>query len=133
MQAEQVSIPDPAVMGEQRILLVEDEATTREIITHVLRQEGYAVDSVANAGAASTCLQSISYALVIADWLLPDGNGLDIADAAANLGAKTLIISGYTSDPPPGSARHDFLTKPVAQYELLGAVRTAIGEPPAPP
>ena len=48
-------------MPEQRILLVEDEATTRAILTEVLRAEGYAVDSVATAAAATTCLQAIFY------------------------------------------------------------------------
>ena len=77
-------------MLENRILLVEDEPTTREIITEVLRDEGYDVDSVATAGAATTCLAAIPYALVIADWVLPDGDGFDIADAAAQLGSKTV-------------------------------------------
>lgn len=36
-----------------------------------------------------------SYALVIADLHLPDGNGLDVAEYAAELGLKTAIISGY--------------------------------------
>jgi len=121
------------LVEQKPILLVEDEATTREIVTHLLRAEGYAVDSVANGGAATTCLRSITYSLVIADWMLPDGNGLDIADAAADLGAKTLIISGYTSDPPPGSERHDFMAKPLGPDEILGAVRRAIGNPPAQP
>src|ERR1700693_4356028 len=81
-------------MPEKRILVVEDEATTREILTDVLRGEGYEVDSVATAGAATTCLQSINYALVLADWVLPDGDGIDVADAAAQLGSKTLVVSG---------------------------------------
>src|ERR1700736_329549 len=90
-------------MLENRILLVEDEPTTREIITEVLRGEGYNVDSVATAGAASTCLAAIPYALVIADWVLPDGDGFDIADAAAQLGSKTVVISGHLFS--PGSIR----------------------------
>src|SRR5215217_1502431 len=91
-------------MPEKRILLIEDEATTREILTEVLRGEGYEVDSVATAGAATTCLQLIFYALVVVDWVLPDGDGTDIADTAAQLGAKTLIVTGYLSDLPPGVA-----------------------------
>jgi CheY-like chemotaxis protein len=50
----------------RRILLVEDEPTTREVLTAILRGEGYEVDSVASTGAATTCLQSIPYELVIA-------------------------------------------------------------------
>ena len=66
-------------MPEKLILLIEDEATTRAILTEVLRGEGYAVDSVATAAAATTCLGTIFYELVVADWVLPDGDGVDVA------------------------------------------------------
>src|SRR3954463_3714900 len=75
-------------MPEKRILLIENEATTREILTDLLRGAGCAVDSVATAGAATTCLDAISYELVVTDWVLPDGDGTDIADTAAQLGSK---------------------------------------------
>jgi DNA-binding response OmpR family regulator len=118
-------------MPEKRILLVEDEPTTREILTEALRREGYAVDSVATAGAATTCLESIPYALVMADRVLPDGDGIDIADAAAQLGSKTLVVSGYLSDLPAGVAdRHELLSKQSANTEMIvAAVRRAIGTP----
>jgi len=82
-------------VAEQRILLIEDEATTREIMTELLRGQAYAIDSVATAGAAATCLQTIPYSLVIADWVLPDGDGIDVADSAAHRGARTLVITGH--------------------------------------
>src|SRR5437762_6065174 len=117
-------------MPEKRILLIEDEATTREILTEVRRGEGYDVDSVATAGAATTCLQLIFYALVVADWVLPDGDGTDIADTAAQLGSKTLIVTGYLSDLPPGVAeRHQLRSKQAGHAEILAAVRQAIGSP----
>jgi DNA-binding response OmpR family regulator len=114
----------------RRILLVEDEPTTREVLTAILRGEGYEVDSVASTGAATTCLKSISYELVIADWVLPDGDGTDVADSAAQIGCKTMIITGSVSDLPTGAAdRHDVFGKPVSPAVLIGAVRGAIGEP----
>lgn len=117
-------------MPENRILLVEDEATSREILTEVLRTAGYDVHSVATAGAATTCLQSIPYALLIADWVLPDGDGIHIADTAAQLGSKTMIVSGYVSNLPAGAAqRHQLFAKPITAAALIAAVRTAIGEP----
>src|SRR6185437_14824278 len=70
-------------MREKRILLVEDEATNREILTYALREEGYVVDAVVSAGAAMLCLELTAYAPVIADWLLPDGNGADISLASS--------------------------------------------------
>jgi two-component system, NtrC family, response regulator HydG len=117
-------------MPEKRILLVEDEATNREILTYALREEGYVVDAVVSAGAATLCLELTPYALVIADWLLPDGSGGDVADAAAKLGAKTFIISGHIRGLPDGAAaRHEFLTKRLGPTEIVAAVRQAIGGP----
>ena len=114
-------------MPELRILLVEDEATTREILTELLRAEGYEVDSVATAGAATTCLDSIFYSLVVTDWVLPDGDGTDIADTAAQRGSKTLIITAYLSDLPAGVAdRHAMLSKRLGHTEIIAAVRRAI-------
>ena len=117
-------------MPEQRILFIEDEPTTREIVTYVLREQGYAVDSVASAGAALTCLQSLSYDVVIADWLLPDGDGVYLADRAATLGARTLVVTGHIADLPPGAAaRHRLLTKPVSPAVLVQVIRAMIGGP----
>jgi DNA-binding response OmpR family regulator len=117
-------------MSVNRILLVEDEVTTRELLTHALRGGGYEVDSVDTAEAATALLGSMRYTLVIADWLLPDGNGIDLADRAASLGAKTFIISGYLFRLPAGAAsRHQLMMKPVRPQELVSAVRRAVGAP----
>ena len=117
-------------MVEKRILLIKDEATTREIMTELLRGEGYAIDSVATASAAATCLQAIPYALVIADWVLPDGDGVDVADSAAHLGADTLVITGHISNLPDGVVeRHRTLSKPLDHQEVLRVVRGAVGAP----
>jgi len=117
-------------MPEQRILLVEDEATTRAILTEVLRGEGYVIDSVATAAAATTCLEAIFYELVVADWRLPDGDGVTVADAAAQLGSKTLIVTGHLSDLPPGVAdRHQLRSKEAGHADILAAVREVIGSP----
>jgi DNA-binding response OmpR family regulator len=113
-----------------RILLIEDEATTRELLTHILRSEGYAMDTAATAAAAVTHLESARYSLVIADWLLPDGNGIELADRAAELGCKTIVFSSYLFRLPVGSAsRHQLMMKPVRPQEMMEVVRQAIGTP----
>jgi hypothetical protein len=67
---------------------------------------------------------------VIADWLLPDGKGADVADVAAKIGAKTFIISGYIRGlPDDAAARHELLTKRASPTEIVAAVRRAIGSP----
>jgi DNA-binding response OmpR family regulator len=108
--------------------LVEDEATTRELLTHVLRAERYQVDVAGTVEVAVAQLAAIRYGLVIADWVLPDGNGIDIADYVANLGAKTILVSGYLFRLPAGAAeRHQLMMKPVRPDEMVAAVRRSIG------
>ena len=66
---------------------------------------------------------------MIADWRLPDGDGTVIAEAAADLGAKTFVMSGYLFQMPGGRAeRHDTLMKPIRPHELVAAVERSIGK-----
>jgi DNA-binding response OmpR family regulator len=117
--------------GAGRILLIEDEATTREISQLILEGSGYDVDAVDCAVAAHERLSSARYRLVIADWLLPDGDGIYLADRASGLGAATMIVTGHISDLPPGTgSRHHLLTKPFTPAALLVVVTAIIGEPP---
>lgn len=117
-------------MPENRILLIEDEATTRDLLSHVLMSAGYAVDVAATASIAGARLDSTTYALVLADWRLPDGDGIELADRAAEAGARTAILSGYLFHLPKGTAkRHHLLMKPMRPDEIIAVVRAVIGEP----
>jgi DNA-binding response OmpR family regulator len=117
--------------GPSRILLVEDEATAREISQLILEGAGYEVDAVDCAVAAHERLSLARYRLVIADWLLPDGDGIYLADRASGLGAATMIVTGHISDLPPSTgSRHHLLTKPFTPSQLLAVVTAIIGEPP---
>jgi DNA-binding response OmpR family regulator len=116
--------------GARQILLIEDEATTREISLLTLEGAGYEVDAANCAAVAHQRLSSARYSLVIADWLLPDGDGIYLADRASSLGAATLIATGHISDLPPGTgSRHHLLRKPFSPTGLLAAVSAIIGEP----
>jgi two-component system NtrC family sensor kinase len=116
-------------LTEKRILVVEDEATTRVILAYALRSEGYVVDTVVGAAAATERLEApLPYELVVTDWLLPDGSGTEVADTAVTLGAKALIISGALHRLPDGAdERHELLSKSLGPSEIVAAVRQAIG------
>jgi DNA-binding response OmpR family regulator len=122
--------PRKRKLAEERILLVEDERELRELLAIGLRRAGYTVDVAATAAEAQQLIEAQSYALVIADWLLPDGNGIDLADRALEHGAKTLIISGYLFGLPAGAARRHFLLrKPFSIDDLVVAVQNRIKTP----
>ena len=116
-------------MPDKRILLVEDEIEIRQLLGHVLHAAGYAVDLAATLGDAWPLLDSQSYALVIADWRLPDGDGTLLLDWAADHDAETLLMSGFLFRMPGGRAeRHETLMKPVRARELIEAVERSIGK-----
>ena len=51
-----------------------------------------------------------------------------IADAAADLGAATIVMSGYLFQMPGGRAeRHETLMKPLRPSEIVAAVERRIG------
>ena len=118
-------------MPTKRILLVEDEPLIRDLLTHNLHAEGYAIDAVATATEALARLSRQPYALVIADWRFPDGDGTLVADAAAEQGAKTLVMSAYLLQMPAGRVEHhETLMKPIRPSEIIEVVERSIGKPP---
>ena len=116
-------------MPGRRILLVEDDPDVTRILEHVLFDEGYDVDVVKTIKYAQSSLDGHHpYALVIADLRLPDGDGLSIAERAAELGVKTAIMSGYLHQLTAAAAdRHEVMIKPVRPAELIAVVRRLIG------
>ena|ERR1044071_996147 len=116
-------------MPDKSILIVEDEADTRQVLTHVLVAEGYSVDAVGTVAEAWHRLDQRPYTLVIVDWRLPDGDGLVIADAAAGRGAATFVMSGYLFRMPGGTAdRHETLMKPLRPSEIIAVTERRIGK-----
>src|SRR6266550_7676915 len=115
-------------MAEKRILLLEDEEDVSELFQLGLRSSGYRVDVAQSVAQARQQLAASHYDLVIVDLRLPDGNGLQIADQAADMGMKTCIVSSYLFHIPAASvARHEVLMKPLRPRELVEAVERVIG------
>jgi|GraSoiStandDraft_45_1057281.scaffolds.fasta_scaffold292265_1 two-component system response regulator HydG len=118
-------------MPAKHILLIEDERPVANMLGIALRSEGYDVDLAETAADARKRLDSLRYDLVIADWRLPDGDGLDMADLAADNGSKTMLISGYLFQvPAERTVRHELLMKPMRPQELIDAVERMIGKAP---
>jgi two-component system response regulator HydG len=87
-----------------------------------LSTEGYSVDVAITATEAWALLARHSYALVVADWRLPDGNGLELVNQAADGGIKTMIVSGYLFQLRQPDPRHEYLMKPMRPTEFAGAI-----------
>ena len=120
-------------MTVKRILLVEDEEDIAEILALFLRNEGYSVDIAGTLAQARQRLDAVTYTLVNTDLRLPDGDGLEIANRAAELGARTSILSGYVLQLQAEAVhRHEVMTKPMRPsnfasrpFNVLSGQRTA--------
>jgi DNA-binding response OmpR family regulator len=117
-------------MPAKRILLVEDNSDIRSLLTGILRREGYSIDEAGTVAEAMGLLDACPYDLALVDWQVPDGDGLLVADSAAQLGAATIVMSGHLRDMPGGRAYgHVSVMKPMLPSELIDAVKSAIGKP----
>lgn len=112
-----------------RILLVEDEADVRLVMEHVLIDAGHSVETTATmaGGMAALARYGLLFDLVITDVKLPDGTGIDIADAATEKGVPVILITGYAFTLPPQKMQeYDVLLKPLRPVEIVTAVEQAL-------
>src|SRR3984957_13519541 len=120
VELKPVAVETPRGHGET-ILVVEDDATVRSIISDALQDLGYSVLTAADARFAIPILQSKrNIDLLISDVILPHVNGRKLAEIAraARPTLKVLFVSGYSEDAIVRGnlieAGMDMLTKPFA-------------------
>jgi signal transduction histidine kinase/ActR/RegA family two-component response regulator len=132
--AEQASRDAAALSGSEHILVVEDEASVRQMVVASLEDVGYQViETAAPAEALSIAGQhEIPIDLLVTDVVMPDMNGVDLAERiqAARPDLRTLFISGYSQQDikrrGAASVFKDLLTKPFTHEQLLERVRAAL-------
>lgn len=121
-----------------RLLVVEDEVDLADVIARGLRRDGHAVDVATRAAEADLKLRSAGYDLVVLDWNLPDGSGLDLCRSLVSGELPTLegdrpkilmlTARDDVDDRVAGldSGADDYLVKPFAFAELSARVRALI-------
>jgi two-component system alkaline phosphatase synthesis response regulator PhoP len=116
----------------QRICLVEDEQSLRDMITLNLELEGYAIDAYADGAQAQKLFAgSIHYDLIILDVMLPHVSGFDLCkEIRKHSSVPILFLSakGTTADRVAGLrlGANDYLVKPFDLEELLLKVQILI-------
>ena len=125
--------PEQACSGE-RILVVEDEESVRDLATTVLRKHGYEVFDAPNVAEALRIFEREEgrFDLVFSDVVLPDKSGVQLADQLLERapGLRILMSSGHTSQRSQWETIKDkglpFLQKPYSLPGLLKMVRETI-------
>ena len=124
----------PIAGGDERILIVEDDALVRQYVVTQVKSLGYAALEAANAAEAIAIVDSDEEIdLLFTDIIMPGNmNGRQLADEAARRrpGLKTLFTSGYTENAIVHHGRLDsgvlLLVKPYRKSELARMLRTAL-------
>ena len=119
-----------------RVLLVEDDAATREGYRQYLTGCGMAVTAVANGYEALEHAGSATPQVIVLDLGLPDIDGWEVARRLKSApGTAAIPIIALTGADLPhervsamraGCDRH--LAKPCAPGDLLAAIRRSVGE-----
>ncbi|BCX78961.1 homeostatic response regulator transcription factor HsrA [Campylobacter sp. 19-13652] len=75
-----------------RILIVEDETTLGKTIAEGLGEFGYQTDSSENFKDAEYYIGIRNYDLVLTDWMLPDGDGVDLINTIKQKSPRTAVV-----------------------------------------
>ena len=121
--------------GSRRVLVVDDNASSRRILTHLLQRLGLRVDSAPSGQAALEKLADPDnrqrYDLILIDWMMPGLDGIQTCrrirrQQDANEVFIALMISSYSEGKLGDEADDDsidaFLTKPVTLARLVELV-----------
>jgi len=126
-------LPAPAT-SRPRILVVDDEASIRDLLSKTLALADYDVDLAPDGRTALDRLRIAPYDLLITDLKMPGVDGLTVIREGRRLrpDIPVVIITGYSSEASAIEAVNlgvsGYLTKPFRVPRVLAAAAKALGE-----
>jgi DNA-binding response OmpR family regulator len=118
-----------------RLLLAEDERALGELVRGNLSRAGFTVDRCGTLDETRAALATSSYALLLLDLRMPDGDGLDLLRELRRNGDRVPIIvttaRGTLVNRVTGldEGADDYIVKPFAIEELAARVRALLRRP----
>lgn len=116
----------------EKILIVDDEPSLREVLSIMLKRAGYTVTSASDGEEAIEHLQKDIFDLVITDLRMPKVDGMEVLKAVKSASPETvvLVITAFaTADSAVEAMKHgayDYLTKPFQVDEVQLIIRNAL-------
>lgn len=110
------------------ILCVDDDQDTRDLLTALLGLEGYEVIATSSVGEALSQAMADKFDLILLDWVLKDGTGIELCLALRRSGidAPILFYSGVGDRDEIQNAMRagaqGFLVKPTDFEDMLHTV-----------
>ena len=110
---------------EAPILVVDDHEPLRTLLLMGLNQFGYRAEPAEGTEAARALVRTRAYSMVISDYEMPDGTGLELLEYVSQVRRDLpfILLTGYDDIPLARraieSGAADFLTKPVDIRQLV--------------
>jgi two-component system OmpR family response regulator len=120
-----------AMATQDHILIVDDDAETRRLLTEYLQRQGYRVTSAADGKALRRALETARPDLIVLDLMLPGEDGLELCRdlrTRSNLPVIMLTALGEETDRIVGleMGADDYLAKPANPRELLARIKSVL-------
>ncbi len=125
--------------ADKLVLIVDDDASVRELIEFVVKKEGFRVDKAGDGEEALQKARRISPDLILLDLMLPKFGGFEILRELQNdetTGIPIIIITGrYTERSTSDMIKQepnvrDFIEKPVKPHVLTAAIHKVLKTQP---
>jgi two-component system, OmpR family, response regulator len=119
-------------MSAPHVVLLEDDAELRSIMTRGLREEGFAVTGTVTAEELLRRISDVTADALVVDIGLPDADGRDVVQAlrAAGISAPVIFVTARDALPDRlagfAAGGDDYLTKPFALAELVARLRALL-------
>src|SRR6185437_11113492 len=119
-----------------KVLLVEDDASVAQLIQFTLESERHVTDHCLNCQTAMIAVRTGEYDVLILDWALPDGTGLDFCKHYRSMGGNSpvLMLTARHSSGEKVAAlsagADDYVVKPFDPDELAARITALLRRPP---
>ena len=116
------------------ILVVEDDRSTRQLLTEMLKTAGFSVTSAKDGVDALKRLRAGSYDLMLLDVWMPKMNGLDVLAALPKEEARPRVVVMTSDDTPETLLRAvreqawRYVAKPVEPQALVQLLREVLAQ-----
>ena len=115
----------------KRLLIIDDEANMRHMLTTVLKKADYAVDSASDGIAGLKMIEQTRYDFILCDIKMPNMGGMEFLEAAGDKlnGTTVIMMSAYGSIDTAIDAMklgaYDYISKPFKTDEVYLTLKKA--------
>src|ERR1700743_2808297 len=122
-----------------KILLVEDDLTFSQMLKNFVQKNGHEITATSSIKTGLKLLEQNTFDLLLLDYRLPDGTGMDILADMREKGklVPAIMMTSFndvrTAVKAVRLGAFDFITKPVNPDELLMIMGAALSDKPSEP